>query len=500
MRQSLQLKLSQHLTLTPQLQQSIRLLQLSTLELGQEIEQALAENPLLERVEDPSQNAVRLSGDMVMPERGSSSTPDTPDNNRQNDNEPRNESQERSGSDDIRDADMQMDNWGSDWPDDNRNSNDDDDDRMGRQLAGPQTDLKEHLQEQLRLSGCSAKDRGLVTLLIDALNEDGYLTLDLEDLYTALPEDLDTEPEELFTALRLLQSFDPPGVGARNASECLRLQMLARDDLDRGSLVYQLAMSIIDRHLELLAQRESTKLKKLLGANDEQLKAAHQLIRSLDPFPGARFTPSSDDYVIPDVIVKKIKSRWGATLNADVMPKLRINEMYAKILKSQRGHSTTQLAGQLQEARWLVKNIQQRFDTILRVSQAIVERQQGFFNHGEIAMQPLVLREIADELGLHESTVSRVTNQKYMLTPFGIFELKYFFGSHVSTDSGGAASSTAIRALIKQIVSAEDSKHPLSDSQIADLLGQQGLVVARRTVAKYRESLKIPPVSLRKSL
>jgi RNA polymerase sigma-54 factor len=311
---------------------------------------------------------------------------------------------------------------------------------------------------------------------------------------------LEIEPEEISTALKLLQSFDPTGIAARTPAECLKIQLQARDDLHPQDVEVQLAGRIIDQHLELLAQREFIKLKKLLNTTDDQLRAAQELIRSLDPFPGARFAVSSDNYVVPDVAVRRIEKKWVAILNQDVMPKLRINEMYANILKSRRGHSATQLSTQLQEARWLIKNIQQRFDTILRVSQAIVDHQQGFFNHGQIAMQPLVLREIADELGLHESTVSRVTNQKFMLTPMGIFELKYFFGSHVSTDSGGSASSTAIRALIKQIVQAEDTQHPLSDSQIADLLGQQGIVVARRTVAKYRESLRIPPVSLRKSL
>ncbi len=498
MRQSLQIKLSQHLTLTPQLQQSIRLLQLSTLELAQEIEQALADNPLLERLEDPSLNSMRLVGDTVIQDRGpgagDSSGSETASSTQDN-------TTAELGMGDSPDLqDFSTENWGNDWQDDTRNNDGGDDEKVSQQLAGPQTDLKEHLLEQLRLSGCSIRDRGLITLLIDSLSDDGYLNLELEDIYTTLPIDLDVEPEELYTALRLLQSFDPPGIGARNASECLRLQMMAREDLDPSDPVFEIALAIVDRYLELLAQREFPKLKKLLNATDEQLKLAQQMIRSLDPFPGAKYNAGSDDYVIPDVLIKKNKGRWVATLNAEVMPKLRINEMYAQILKSQRGQSGSQLSAQLQEARWLVKNVQQRFETILRVSQAIVERQQGFFSHGEIAMQPLVLREIADQLGLHESTVSRVTNQKFMLTPFGIFELKYFFGSHVSTDSGGSASSTAIRALIKQIISAEDSKHPLSDSQIADLLGQQGIVVARRTVAKYRESLRIAPVSLRKSL
>jgi RNA polymerase sigma-54 factor len=253
-------------------------------------------------------------------------------------------------------------------------------------------------------------------------------------------------------------------------------------------------------HLGLLAARDFARLKKALGCNDEELRQAQRLIQSLNPRPGAAFTPIEARYVVADVIVKKVKSVWLASLNQDAVPRLRVNRMYAEILQNNRNSSSSQLSQQLQEARWLIKNVQQRFETILRVSQAIVDRQRHFFEHGEVAMRPLVLREIADVLGLHESTVSRVTTQKFMLTPRGIFELKYFFGSHVSTEAGGACSATAIRALIKQLVAAEDGKRPLSDSKISEILGQQGIVVARRTIAKYRESLHIPPVNLRKSL
>jgi len=294
----------------------------------------------------------------------------------------------------------------------------------------------------------------------------------------------------------MLQSFDPPGVGARSAAECLSLQLHRLDSPAKA-----LALTIVNQHLELLAARDYTRLKKALSVDEPALKAAHELIRSLAPFPGHAFGRVEADFVVPDVIVRKTSAGWMAQLNPDVMPRLRINEMYAQILRSSRGESgAANLQQKLQEARWLIKNIQQRFDTILRVSQAIVERQKSFFTHGEIAMRPLVLREIADTLGLHESTISRVTTNKYMATPMGTFELKYFFGSHVSTETGGAASSTAIRALIKQLVGAEDPKNPLSDSRIAELLGEQGFVVARRTVAKYREALKIPAVNLRKSL
>ncbi len=262
-----------------------------------------------------------------------------------------------------------------------------------------------------------------------------------------------------------------------------------------------LALEIVTHHLELLAARDFTRLRKQLKASDDALRDAHALIKSLEPFPGAAYGKSEADYVVPDILVRKSAGGWTAELNPEIVPRLRINHLYANILRNNRGDpGSGSLRQQLQEARWLIKNIQQRFETILRVAQAIVERQKNFFAHGEIAMRPLVLREIADTLGLHESTVSRVTTGKYMLTPFGTLEFKYFFGSHVSTDTGGAASSTAIRALIKQLIGAEDPKTPLSDSRIAELLAEQGFVVARRTVAKYREALKIPAVNLRKSL
>ena len=260
----------------------------------------------------------------------------------------------------------------------------------------------------------------------------------------------------------------------------------------------RLALNIVENQLNLFAQRDFTKLKKIFDCDDEDLREAQIVIRACKPRPGSEFAKSSSDYVVPDVIVKKTAHGWQVVLNQDVMPKLRVSSIYANMMRQHRGENG--LSTQLQEARWLIKNMRQRFETILRVAQAIVERQRNFFTHGAVAMRPLVLREIADTLGLHESTISRVTTQKYMLTPHGMFELKYFFGSHVATETGGEASSTAIRALIKQLIGAEDQKNPLSDSKIADMLGEQGMVIARRTVAKYREALKIPPVSMRKSL
>jgi RNA polymerase sigma-54 factor len=340
------------------------------------------------------------------------------------------------------------------------------------------------------------RDCALVELIVDALDDNGYLEESLDDIHARLPAELEIEFDELRTALSLVQSMDPAGVGARSAAECLALQIrrLAGVPL----VTRRMALNIVERYLAWFAQREFNKLKKALDCDDEDLREAQAVIRRCNPHPGAAFAADVSDFVVPDVIVRRAKDGWSVQLNPDVMPRLRVNSLYAAALK--QGKSETHLNAQLQEAKWLIKNMRQRFDTILRVAQAIVERQRNFFSHGAVAMRPLVLREIADTLGLHESTISRVTTQKYMLTPHGMFELKYFFGSHVATEAGGEASSTAIRALIVQLTGAEDPKNPLSDSKIAEMLGEQGMVIARRTVAKYREALKIPPVSLRKSL
>ena len=291
--------------------------------------------------------------------------------------------------------------------------------------------------------------------LVDAINDDGYLEQSLEELAALLAQDPEIDPMELQTALKLIQHLDPPGVGARNLAECLSLQLEA---MPPGTLHLGIARTLAEHHLPLLAARDFAKLRKLLHCDDEALRAAQQMITQLNPRPGSEFTHiASEHYIQHEIVVKKIKGIWIASLNDEVVPKLRINQLYAGILKRNRDSSSQYLMSQMQEAKWMIKNIQQRFSTILRVSQAIVDRQRNFFEHGEVAMRPLVLREIADELGLHESTVSRVTTRKYMLTPRGVYELKYFFGSHVATESGGACSATAIRALIKQLVSEENS-------------------------------------------
>ena len=460
MKPTLQFRLSQHLTLTPQLQQSIRLLQLSTVELDQEIERLLAENPILEREEGESEAGAA---------QATRSAPEAP---------PRAE-------------DLPPD-YAAPW----RGSDDDGEDGE-RSFAAPDTPtLRDHLNEQLTLTNLGERDRTLVSLLVDALDEDGYLTQPLEEIAAMLPPEAEAGLDELAIALRHLQNFEPPGVGARAPGECLALQLRALHQEDPAA---PLALALVEKHLEMLAGRDYARLKALTGAGDEQLRAAQRLIRGLNPRPGAAYAKIEARYVVPDVIVRRTKGVWRVSLNPEAMPRLRINRLYAELAAS-RANGANALTTQLQEARWLIKNVQQRFDTILRVSQAIVDRQRHFFEHGEVAMRPMVLREIAEVLGLHESTISRVTTQKYMATPRGTFELKYFFGSHVATETGGTASATAIRALIKQLVAAEDAHVPLSDARISQILGQQGIVVARRTIAKYRESLQIPPVNQRKSL
>jgi RNA polymerase sigma-54 factor len=492
MKQTLQLRISQHLALTPQLQQSIRLLQLSTLELHQELEQILTDNPLLERMDDPLDHSVRLLADGALSQsatNGSASDAPGTDGNSATDTPEGGFEAADNGEGTSSDAEWSFDDVA-------RTSKAPEDDDARPQLEAHEVTLREHLLEQMRVTVREPRDRALVELIIDALDDNGYLEEPLEEIHARLPEELGVELEELLVALKLLQSFDPAGVGARNASECLAIQIRRQPKVPL--VTRRQALEIVEHHLQSFAQRDFNKLKKLLDCDEDDLREAQQVIKRCNPHPGALYAVGSSDYVVPDVIVKKTKNGWQAMLNHDVMPRLRVNALYANILKQNKGEGS--LTSQLQEAKWLIKNMRQRFDTILRVAQAIVDRQRNFFSHGAVAMRPLVLREIADTLGLHESTISRVTTQKYMLTPHGMFELKYFFGSHVATEAGGEASSTAIRALIKQLIGAEDPKNPFSDSKIADMLGEQGMVVARRTVAKYREALKIPPVNLRKSL
>ena len=498
MKQTLQVRLSQHLALTPQLQQSIRLLQLSTLELHQEVEQMLATNPLLETEEEFTVSTPELASNApaesgTEASAGESETAgEAPELSAEDfggtEREDWENGTEREDFDGIRE--LPSSSSGS--------SGDDGGERESQEFA--ETTLAEHLAEQLAGHHLSAEDRVVMQVLIESLNEDGYLEDPLEEIAAALAEDADIREElldRLRIALCLLQSLEPAGIGARNLAECLTLQLR----LCTRCPAQVIALVICKGHLELLARRDMRRLMAETGADEATLREAQVLITQLEPKPGRRFAQGAAAAIVPDVIVRKIGREFRVMLNPEIAPKLRINELYANALRATRGGiSNSPLGGQLQEARWFIKNIQQRFDTILRVSQAIVERQRGFFTHGALAMKPLVLREIADELGLHESTISRVTTAKYMATSWGTFELKYFFGSGLSTEAGGEASSTAVRALIKQFVAAEDIKKPLSDSALAAMLDEQGIQCARRTVAKYREGMKIAPANLRKAL
>jgi RNA polymerase sigma-54 factor len=518
MKPSLQVRLSQHLALTPQLQQSIRLLQLSTLELHQEIEQMLESNPFLDTEEDHAPMEFGLER-VTAPTDQAAEREKSKLSEREDGGDGNSSADEPAGMDTAEFGGTERDDWENgterddfdgirELPSNNSPSSsggDDDFEPVESSQSGPS--LQDHLRRQLLGMRLSPEDASAVMVLIESLNEDGYLADTLEDIAERLASQLDLDGDEaaderedladrLRIALKWLQSLEPTGVGASSLGECITLQLRELP----ASAARKVAMKICDGHLELLARRDMKKLMAATGADEDLMREAQALIVSCEPKPGRPFTKAEANIVVPDVMVIKSGRGWKATLNPDVMPKLRINDLYAQAIRGQRNGSASGLSARLQEARWFMKNILQRFDTILRVSQAIVERQKGFFTHGEIAMKPLVLREIADELGLHESTISRVTTAKYMNTPFGTFELKYFFGSSLNTDAGGNASSTAVRALIKQLVSAEAPGKPLSDSQLSDMLGEQGITVARRTVAKYREALKIAPANLRKAL
>jgi RNA polymerase sigma-54 factor len=513
MKPSLQVRLSQHLALTPQLQQSIRLLQLSTLELQQEVGQMLDQNPFLE-VDD----------------EGPPTAFETPLERQSVDRPAERETEQADFAETGSDAapvegtkELSADEFGTPVRDDWENgtegddfdgiretpsnssaaASDGDDDGEAHDRRAAAGSLQDHLRAQLVGLRLEPEDMAAVEVLIESLDGDGYLADTLEDVAERLAEMLDLGDDEqrehladrLRMALCMLQSLDPPGVGARSLPECLQLQLKTTP----RCAARQAALRIVEQYLELLARRDYKRLAALIGGDEDTARAAHELIRRCEPKPGRPFSNAESNIVVPDVIVRKTGRGHSVTLNPDVMPKLRINDLYAQAAKGLRGaNANPGMSSRLQEARWFVKNIPQRFDTILRVSKAIVERQKGFMQHGPIAMKPLVLREIADELGLHESTISRVTTAKYMATPQGTFELKHFFGSSLNTDAGGNASSTAVRALIQQFVAAEVAGKPLSDNQLSSMLEEQGIQVARRTVAKYREALKIAPAGLRK--
>jgi len=524
MKQGLSLRVSQHLALTPQLQQSIRLLQLSTLELSQEVEQMLDDNPFLEVVQEEApreefgldkadaparedEHDAEFASDFSAPTAPADSTASTSTS----ESEPAGATEtdapdwDGDGSTEVVPDDGE---WGGEAQA-SKNNLSGDDQMDATELARGQESLQSHLHRQALSLRLSAEDSAALRFLIESLNDDGYLEDSFEDLARGLAgedlEQIDELVHRFTVALGLLHHLEPIGVGARTLAECLSLQLRAvqAGGVDEDHPCHA-ALAICKQSIDLLARRDVKRLAQLCGESELRIKAAIGLITRLEPKPGRRFIDVERNIVVPDVLVTRIarggQPKFRVQLNPDVMPRLRVHDIYAGALKSHKGEGHQALQQRLQEARWFIKNIQQRFDTILRVSNAIVERQKSFFVHGELAMRPLVLREIADELGLHESTISRVTTAKYMSTPYGTFELKYFFGSALGTETGGNASSTAVRALIKQFVASENLKKPLSDSQISDMLKEQGIECARRTVAKYREALRIAPANLRKTL
>jgi RNA polymerase sigma-54 factor len=501
MKPTLQLQIGQHLTMTPQLQQAIRLLQLSTLELQAEIQEALDSNPMLESADDDSEPAEKIddipidyaAAEEALALQGGDSAEERPLDINNNEAMP-DELPVDSLWEDVFASGTGSSSSGS-------GNSEDDDNPLEARTAAPET-LAQHLAWQLNLTPFSDLDRAIGMAILDAIDERGYLTASLDDILAAVadPEDpYAVEMDEVEAVLHRIQQFDPPGVGGRDLRECLLIQLkqLPEDTSSRGD-----AIAVVRDHLELLGSRDFAGLMRKLRLTENGLKAAIALIQGLNPNPGGRISSSSEtEYITPDVILRRRHDRWTVELNADTAPKLRVNANYAALVRrADSSADNTYLRNHLQEARWFIKSLQSRNETLLKVASCIVEHQRGFLEHGPEAMKPMVLRDIAEEVGMHESTISRVTTQKYMHTPRGIFELKYFFSSHVSTTGGGEASSTAIRAMIRKLVGQEDPRKPLSDNKIADLLLDQGIEVARRTIAKYRESLNIPPSNERKRL
>jgi RNA polymerase sigma-54 factor len=448
------LRLKQQLTLTPRLQQSVKLLQLSALECVQELHQAIAQNPFLEESAESAEAS-----------------------------DPRAEREE--AAEDSSRADLDFSSTG-------RGGGGEDTPDWTEWTASPST-LHDSLRDQLLLLGLTERDHVLANLIVDALDDDGFLRLPLEDVAALAPG---AAPGEIETALRIVQTLEPSGVAARSLGECLALQLEA---VDRDTPGRNVALEVVQNSLSLMAARDNTRLLEALGCSEAELRLAMELIRSLDPRPGSKVGTFEPRAIVPDVIVRKEKKRWVVTVNSAIYPRIRVNQQYADYFRQARDGETAVLAQHLQEARWLVRNLEQRFLTIRRVAEAVVARQRNFFEYGDLAMRPLTLREIADELGLHESTVSRATSHKFMATPRGVVAFKRFFSRQLATASGGSCSATAIRALLREFIAAEDRRNPLSDVQLTGLLADRGVKVARRTVTKYRRSMQLPAVDFRRA-
>jgi len=503
MKQVLELKIGQKLAMTPQLQQAIRLLQLSVIDLRSEIQTALDNNPLLD-TQDQDENLTESE----MLESDSQDAYTSSENETGSRSDSKDEQSANNDTDDVFEQGTAADELKEDyrWDDETyiprtSSSNNRDSDWSGMELdsrnSSPTT-LHDHLEWQLRMLSLSENDQLIAETIIEAINEDGYLTLSLEDITQSLNAEYKIEDDEVLAMLHQVQNFDPIGVAAIDVADSLQIQLKQLPD-DTPHLAT--AKTIVEKHLDLVAHRDVAKLKRVLKGKPAALSGAISLIQSLNPRPGSIITPSETRYIIPDLTVKKINNQWIARLNEEALPKLEVNRYYQSLIR--RGDNSTDnryLKENLQEARWYIKSLQNRHNTLMNVANEIIKRQQAFFEEGDEAMKPMVLHDIADALELHESTISRVTTNKYMQTPAGVFELKYFFSSHVSTTDGGTCSATAIRSQIKKLVNDEPVSKPISDNRIAELLSQQGICVARRTVAKYRELMSIPPSNMRKSL
>lgn len=500
MRPSLQLRIGQSLTMTPQLQQAIKLLQLSTLDLQQEIQENLESNPLLEVDETSTSNN---ENEMDQLEEGFSNTSETAKNNSQDDNE-----EAMPSSDEITTTEVIEKNdipeelsvdttWEESYSAGVSNTGAvapaDDNVYQGETIDS----IQDHLRWQMELTPFTETDQTIATAIIEAIDDSGYLTVSAEDILESIGNS-EVELDEIEAVLKRINMFDPIGVGARSVPECLLIQL---NQFDPQTPWLKECKMVISEHIELLGNRDYRQLMRKTRLKEDQLREIMRLIQSLNPRPGDMVVKGDDQYVIPDVSVEKKNGRWVVELNPDTAPKLGINQQYASMIKGMKSSNDSQfMRSNLQEAKWFIKSLESRNDTLLKVSNCIVKQQQGFFEHGPEAMRPMVLNDIAEMVEMHESTISRVTTQKFMHTPRGIYELKYFFSSHVSTENGGECSSTAIRALIKKLIAAEIPSKPLSDSKMTELLADQGINVARRTIAKYRESLAIPPSNQRKSL
>lgn len=476
MKQGLQLRLSQQLAMTPQLQQAIRLLQLSTLELQQELQQALESNPLLEQIDTHEEIDTRETQD--------SETLDTAD------------AFEQKEMPEELPLDASWDTiYTAGTP--SGTSGDYIDDELPVYQGETTQTLQDYLMWQVELTPFSDTDRAIATSIVDAVDDTGYLTVPLEDILESMGDE-EIDIDEVEAVLKRIQRFDPVGVAAKDLRDCLLIQL---SQFDKTTPWLEEARLIISDHLDLLANHDFRTLMRVTRLKEDVLKEAVNLIQSLDPRPGQSIQTGEPEYVIPDVLVRKHNGHWTVEFNSDSIPRLQINQHYASMCNNARNDGDSQfIRSNLQDAKWLIKSLESRNDTLLRVSRCIVEQQQAFFEQGEEYMKPMVLADIAQAVEMHESTISRVTTQKYLHSPRGIFELKYFFSSHVNTEGGGEASSTAIRALVKKLIAAENPAKPLSDSKLTSLLSEQGIMVARRTVAKYRESLSIPPSNQRKQL